>query len=170
MTNAEAWFNIALRPRKPEGLLGQTAQDGRLDSHTAPELCTLQVMMFQHSSTATSIKLLGDGVWSVCVKGGQKGLGEVGLGERPWVFQIHQGKGHRKDLGHQPLLKRWTWMTDSATFQTYYLFPLWHGYGLVSFLITCSRSGDTKSNICFNTVLNKFEKHVRFMPIEQQIK
>ena len=39
MANAEAWFNIALRPRKPEGLLGRTAQDGHLDSHTAPELC-----------------------------------------------------------------------------------------------------------------------------------
>ena len=37
-TNAEAWFNIALRPRKPEGSLGRTAQDGNLDSHTAPEL------------------------------------------------------------------------------------------------------------------------------------
>ena len=39
MTNAEAWFNIALRPWKPKGLLGRTAQDGHLDSHTAPELC-----------------------------------------------------------------------------------------------------------------------------------
>ena len=29
------WFNIALRPRL---LLGRTAQDGHLDSHTAPEL------------------------------------------------------------------------------------------------------------------------------------
>ena len=38
MTNAEAWFNIALCPRKPEGSLGWTAQDGHLDSHTAPEL------------------------------------------------------------------------------------------------------------------------------------
>ena len=38
VTNAEAWFNIALRPRKPEGSLGQTAQDVYLDSHTAPEL------------------------------------------------------------------------------------------------------------------------------------
>ena len=38
VTNAEAWFNIALRPRKPEGSLGLTAQDGHLDSHTAPEL------------------------------------------------------------------------------------------------------------------------------------
>ena len=40
-TNAEAWFNIALRPRKPEGSLGRTAQDGHLDSHTAPELYLL---------------------------------------------------------------------------------------------------------------------------------
>ena len=38
VTNAEAWFNIALRPRKPEGSLGRPAQDGHLDSHTAPEL------------------------------------------------------------------------------------------------------------------------------------
>ena len=38
MANAEAWFSIALRPRKPEGSLGRTAQDGHLDSHTAPEL------------------------------------------------------------------------------------------------------------------------------------
>ena len=38
MTNAEEWFNIALRPRKPEGSLGRTAQDGHLDSHTASEL------------------------------------------------------------------------------------------------------------------------------------
>ena len=38
-TNAEAWFNVALRPRKPEGSLGRTAQqDGHLDSHTAPDL------------------------------------------------------------------------------------------------------------------------------------
>ena len=39
MTNAKAWFNKALCPWKPEGLLGWTAQDGHLDSHTAPELC-----------------------------------------------------------------------------------------------------------------------------------
>ena len=40
MTNAEARFNNSLRPRKPEGSLGRTAQDVHLDSHTAPELCT----------------------------------------------------------------------------------------------------------------------------------
>ena len=36
-TNAEAWFSIALHQRKPEGSLGRTAQDGHLDSHTAPD-------------------------------------------------------------------------------------------------------------------------------------
>ena len=35
MTNAEARFNNSLRPRKPEGSLGRTAQDVHLDSHTA---------------------------------------------------------------------------------------------------------------------------------------
>ena len=39
MTNAEARFNKSLRPRKPVGSLGRTAQDVHLDSHTAPELC-----------------------------------------------------------------------------------------------------------------------------------
>ena len=41
MTNAEARFNNSLRPRKPEGSLGRTAQDVHLDSHTAPEPWTL---------------------------------------------------------------------------------------------------------------------------------
>ena len=39
MTSAEALFNIALGPGKPEGSLGRTAQDVHLDSHTAPKLC-----------------------------------------------------------------------------------------------------------------------------------
>ena len=38
MANAKAWFNIALRPWKPEGLLGRTAQYGHLNSHAAPGL------------------------------------------------------------------------------------------------------------------------------------
>ena len=38
MSNAEVRFNNSLRPRKPEGSLGRTAQDVHLDSHTAPEL------------------------------------------------------------------------------------------------------------------------------------
>ena len=45
VTTAEAWFNNSLRPRKPEGSLGRTAQDGHLDSHTAPELCYVHMMM-----------------------------------------------------------------------------------------------------------------------------
>ena len=50
MTNAEARFNNSLRPRKPEGSLGRTAQDGHLDSHTAPELWMLPA---QHTSFNT---------------------------------------------------------------------------------------------------------------------
>ena len=48
MTNAEAWFNNSLRPRKPEGSLGRTAQDVHLDSHTAPEqwVVTLKTLLF----------------------------------------------------------------------------------------------------------------------------
>ena len=42
MTNAEARCNKSLRPRKPEGSLGRTAQDVHLDSHTAPELCSVR--------------------------------------------------------------------------------------------------------------------------------
>ena len=38
VTNAKACCNNSLRPRKPEGSLGRTAQDVYLDSHTAPEL------------------------------------------------------------------------------------------------------------------------------------
>ena len=32
MTNAEARFNKSLRPRKPEGSIGRTAQDVHFDS------------------------------------------------------------------------------------------------------------------------------------------
>ena len=38
VTNAEARFNNSLRPRKPEGSLGRTAQDVHLDFQTAHEL------------------------------------------------------------------------------------------------------------------------------------
>ena len=48
MTNAEARFNKSLRPRKPEGSLGRTAQDGHLDSHTAPELCERHLRTYIH--------------------------------------------------------------------------------------------------------------------------
>ena len=45
VTNAEARFNNSLRPRKPEGSLGRTAQDVHLDSHTAPELWTQLLLL-----------------------------------------------------------------------------------------------------------------------------
>ena len=51
MTNAEARFNNCLRPRKPEGSLGRTAQDGHLDSHTAPKLCFLRPMIADLNTT-----------------------------------------------------------------------------------------------------------------------
>ena len=57
MTNAEAWFNIALRPRKPEGSLGRTAQDGHLDSHTAPELCFLMHLTPKNIMLAISVQI-----------------------------------------------------------------------------------------------------------------
>ena len=52
MTNAEARFSKSLRPRKPEGSLGRTAQDVHLDSHTAPELYrTLSTMFTYYNSS-----------------------------------------------------------------------------------------------------------------------
>ena len=54
MTNAEARFNKSLRPRKPEGSLGRTAQDVHLDSHTAPELCVPALADFQFYSGVLS--------------------------------------------------------------------------------------------------------------------
>ena len=45
MTNAESWFNNSLHSRKPEGSFGRTAQDGHLDSHTAPELYIYNIYM-----------------------------------------------------------------------------------------------------------------------------
>ena len=51
MTNAEARFNNSLRPRKPEGSLGRTAQDVHLDSHTAPDLCQLDMLSCCLTST-----------------------------------------------------------------------------------------------------------------------
>ena len=53
VTNAEAWFNNSLHPRKPEGLLGWTAQDGHLDSHTALELCYYYYSQLPNSNTSS---------------------------------------------------------------------------------------------------------------------
>ena len=68
MTNAEARFNKSLRPRKPEGSLGRTAQDGHLDSHTAPELWVLCAsglpLLWCFTSTET-IRLMGVGVGGI---------------------------------------------------------------------------------------------------------
>ena len=39
MTSACAWFNVALRPQKPQVSLGRGAQYGHLEFHTPPEPC-----------------------------------------------------------------------------------------------------------------------------------
>ena len=49
MTDAESWLNNSLCPRKPEGLLGRTAQDGHLDSHSAPELYDVLPKQFNNN-------------------------------------------------------------------------------------------------------------------------
>ena len=59
MANAEAWFNNSLRPRKPEGSLGRTAQDSHLDSHTAPELCLFNFFFHVALRPEKSYGLLG---------------------------------------------------------------------------------------------------------------
>ena len=65
MTNAEAWFNKSLRPRKPEGSLGRTAQDVHLDSYTAPELCDSHEYRYVIS---TFLAAVGVVVWSDGIK------------------------------------------------------------------------------------------------------
>ena len=64
MTNAEAWFNNSLRPRKPEGSLGRTAQDGHLDSHTAPELWLIH-RVFTRVLRAKATRYGPSDLWSV---------------------------------------------------------------------------------------------------------
>ena len=57
MTNAEARFNNSLRPWKPEGSLGRTAQGGHLDSHTAPELS--DVIQTESGYILTRLDMMG---------------------------------------------------------------------------------------------------------------
>ena len=73
-TNAEAWFNIASRSRKPEGSLGRTAQDGhRLTQLLNYECCSpvadiyIDRYPFQaHSATQVSclvVRMLKHNYW-----------------------------------------------------------------------------------------------------------
>ena len=71
MTNAEARFNNSLRPRKPEGSLGRTAQDVHLDSHTAPELSTQVGLHFPALTLAAASSLSTTIVTAVPLLGGQ---------------------------------------------------------------------------------------------------
>ena len=60
--NAEARFSNSLRPRKPEGSLGRTAQDVHLDSHTAPELCDSKGVTVAFYSAYTEVVY-----WQCCL-------------------------------------------------------------------------------------------------------
>ena len=77
MTNAEARCNKSLRPRKPEGSLGRTAQDVHLDSHTAPELWLPfdHDLLFYDSPTPSPLHLIRH-----CVVVGGGGGGGISLG------------------------------------------------------------------------------------------
>ena len=87
MTNAEARFNKSLRPRKPEGSLGRTAQDVHLDSHTAPELWSTMVWFSVALRPQRRVGLLGTGTeW----EGGERVKGSTAetarkRPERPWT-------------------------------------------------------------------------------------
>ena len=70
MTNAEARFSIALRPRQPEGSLGRTAQDGHLVSHTAPELSSREqnvkrLCRAHLQKCSTSVHIIWDIHWDL---------------------------------------------------------------------------------------------------------
>jgi len=74
VTSAEARCNKSLRPRKPEGSLGRTAQDVHLDSHTAPELWP--GLPAQH----TTFNTLDN--WAIKLPPNQKGKGPERKGYR----------------------------------------------------------------------------------------
>ena len=57
MTNLCVWFNVALRPQKPQGSLGWGAQDGHFDFHTAPELCEAQWLLARVDNSADELHL-----------------------------------------------------------------------------------------------------------------
>ena len=78
MTNAEARFTKSLRPRKPEGSLGRTAQDVHLDSHTARELCLKLFVRLAYNAERDTPKRFSRGPKS------QEGV-VVGVGEELYL-------------------------------------------------------------------------------------
>ena len=99
MTNAKARFNNSLRPRKPEGSLGRTAQDVHLDSHTAPELCPRNLAvepLYTPAILSTGRVLSGRGGW---LGGGWAGRGRRVVGRDRWGAE----GGRVKECGR----KRW---------------------------------------------------------------
>ena len=59
MTNAEARFNNSLRPRKPEGSLGLTAQDGHLTLTQLLNYDFLEVVGFKQMDLQSGLKCSG---------------------------------------------------------------------------------------------------------------
>ena len=116
-TSALAWFNIALRPRKPEGSLGRTAQDGHLHSHTAPELCGwygdsvaigIIISLFPHfhtplppfSPSLMSLMVSVDVKYHVYITERTWGGGGGGEATTDWLFTPAQRiRQHRQGLG-----------------------------------------------------------------------
>ena len=84
MTNAEARFNNSLRPRKPEGSLGRTAQDVHLDSHTPSEL-----LNYETDRLLPLYSLVENAVTSVFVENALERSHAVGV--RPAVVTFNAG-------------------------------------------------------------------------------
>ena len=101
MTNAEARCNKSLRPRKPEGSLGRTAQDVHLDSHTAPELCVIR-------DTTASVVYRVSGVTSYHPKrrrtpfGQQAARATVLRKQGHKLYPAHHGSAPLMDQPHSP--------------------------------------------------------------------
>ena len=88
MTSAEARFSKSLRPRKPEGSLGRTAQDAHLDFHTA--LVTI-MMGTQNICLDISYELPGTRIGE-----GERGGGGGRGGERERERESGGRRGQRR--------------------------------------------------------------------------
>ena len=91
-----ARFNNSLRPRKPEGSLGRTAQDGHLDSHTAPEL---SLFLLNRQCNARDAKKLGTDWTTRDASWGSKFVAivtECQWPSGPCPFQIFLSSLHRR--------------------------------------------------------------------------
>ena len=100
-------------PRKPEGSLGRTAQDGHLDSHTAPKLC-----LFLHATKHRFIFRDSRDFWSTShhqVRSYDRPFSTKQLSHRP------QGSGQYLGTKYSFIDKNWStkhsvsWPTSFGT-------------------------------------------------------